>query len=277
MLALARGHQLRYQRRRVLEVAVHDDDPVGGRGPDPLDDRAAEPAGRGVAVQHGHRVRAVPRGVPDHLGGVVGGVVHEHDLAGQPRGHRLGDPAQQLPDVRGLVEGRHDDGDGAGFGNGGGRVQGGVVQLPRDGGLVRHRSPPVVVAPAVSAVLVVPAVEPPSTCRISIRSGPLPKVATGRRMPHRLPDVGQVGRVAPHGRGGDDVVDVAPAARHRLGHRGVEVGLVEPDDAEARLVAGVHEVEPERVVDEYAGVLGVRRPRWPATWRPPGRGRWRRR
>lgn len=76
-------------------------------------------------------------------------------------------------------------------------------------------------------------------------------------MPHRLLDVGQVGRVAPHGRGGDDVVDVAPAAGHRLGHRGVEVGLVEPDDAESGLVAGVHEVEPEGVVDEDAGVLGV--------------------
>lgn len=140
----------------MLAVAVHDDDPLRGRRPQPLDDRPAEPADGLLAVQHGHRERAVPGGGADHLGGVVGGVVHEQDLAGQPRGHRLGDPVQQLPDVRGLVEGRYDDGDGAGFGD-----LHGVEALCRDG-VLAHRAPPAA-----------------WMRRISMRSGPAPKVATG--------------------------------------------------------------------------------------------------
>src|SRR5690606_5468125 len=71
-------------------------------------------------------------------------------------------------------------------------------------------------------------------------------------------DVGQVLGVTPHGRRGDDVVDVPPAAGHGPGDRRVQVRLVEPDDAEPGFVPGVHQVQPHRVVhqDPGAGRVG---------------------
>ena len=108
--------------------------------------------------------------------------------------------------------------------------------------------------------------------RISMRSSPSPNDGDRRRMLQGSLDVRQVRRVAAHGRRGDDVVDVAPAARQRLGDRGVEVGLVEPDGAEPGSIAGVDQVQPQHVVDQRPGVARVGHLAAPARRRPAGTG-----
>ena len=84
--------------RRVLEVRVHDADPLAARDPDACDDRAAEPA---LALPGGRwiswtaRVESI---APDRVRRLVVAVVDEDDLDRQVGQHPL-QPRDERPDV----------------------------------------------------------------------------------------------------------------------------------------------------------------------------------
>ncbi len=102
-------------RGRVLEVGVHDEDPLARRVPGTGDDggREAAAAPAGLAVQQAHRHLAAGRLAREDGGSGVVAVVDHEDL-GVQAGEQRAELAEERPDVLLLVARRDDHGEAGG-------------------------------------------------------------------------------------------------------------------------------------------------------------------
>ena len=104
------GEEVGDQRRRVLEVAVHDARPGAAGDPQALQHGAAEPvaAPLGRAVDEPDLAPALRAGVGHRLGGPVVGVVDDKHL-GVNTSEGAVEAGQKWPDIAGLITRRNDN------------------------------------------------------------------------------------------------------------------------------------------------------------------------